>query len=150
MKLCECGCGGVTSIATQNDPKNGIRKGEYRRYLRAHHFRGVPRTDDAKRRISEANRGRNTGADHPRWRGGIQMRRGRSLRLVGKDHPMADAAGYVLEYRLVMAEKIGRYLTTDEHVHHIDGDVTNNHPDNLMLVSRSQHTRLHRLAGRTG
>lgn len=139
-----CGCGGTTAIATQNDPRNGIRKGEHRRYLRAHHHRGVPRPPDIRRRISEANRGRNTGAQNPRWRGGVQMRQGRKNILVGVDHPMATASGYVLEYRLVMAEKLGRPLTTDELVHHIDGDPTNNHPDNLALVSRSQHMRIHR------
>jgi hypothetical protein len=52
-----CGCGGTTAVATQNDPKNGILKGEHRRYLRAHHHRGVPRNADVRRRISEANRG---------------------------------------------------------------------------------------------
>lgn len=151
MTLCECGCGGVTNVATQNDPKNGIRKGEHRRFLRAHHHRGVPRTDDVRRRISEANTGRNTGSDNPRWNGGVQLRNGRVNRLVGVEHPMATASGYVLEYRLVMAEKLGRFLTTDEHVHHIDGDMTNNAPDNLMLVSASDHMRLHRqLARGTG
>jgi hypothetical protein len=139
-----CGCGGVTTVATQNDPKNGIRKGEHRRYLRAHHHRGVPRTEDVRRRTSDANKGRNTGSAHPRWRGGRQIRRGRTNILVGTDHPMAMKSGYVLEYRLVMAEKLGRMLTSDEFVHHIDGDPTNNHPDNLMLVTRSEHLRIHR------
>jgi hypothetical protein len=140
----------VTNIATHNDPKNGIRKGEHRRFLRAHHHRGKPRTEDVKRRISEANSGRNTGPANPRWRGGFQTRRGRLLRFVGSDHPMASASGYVLEYRLVMAEKLGRPLTTDEHVHHIDGDETNNAPANLVLVSRSQHMRIHRFIDRRG
>jgi hypothetical protein len=148
--LCMCGCGGITTVATENDPKNGIRKGEHRRYLRAHHHRGVPRTEDVRRRISEANAGKNTGPDNPRWKGGLQMRKGRLNRLVGVDHPMAPASGYVLEYRLVMAEKLGRYLSSDEHVHHIDLDASNNDPDNLVVLTAAQHMRLHRLINRGG
>lgn len=36
MKLCECGCGGALSPATRNTPRYGIKKGEYRRFLRGH------------------------------------------------------------------------------------------------------------------
>jgi hypothetical protein len=40
--------------------------------------------------------------------------------------------------------RIGRRLLADEVVHHIDGDRSNNHPDNLALMTRAAHTRLHR------
>lgn len=43
-----------------------------------------------------------------------------------------------------MEERIGRHLREDEVVHHIDGDRSNNKDDNLALVTRSGHTRLHR------
>lgn len=43
-----------------------------------------------------------------------------------------------------MEERIGRPLRDDECVHHIDGDRGNNDDDNLALVTRSGHTRLHR------
>jgi hypothetical protein len=58
---------------------------------------------------------------------------------------MATAEGYVFEHRLVMAEKLGRFLTRDEHVHHIDLDPRNNDPDNLVIVTRAQHVRVHNL-----
>ncbi|WP_077175866.1 HNH endonuclease [Pasteurella multocida] len=47
-------------------------------------------------------------------------------------------------HRLVMEKRIGRKLQRDEHVHHIDGDVTNNSIDNLALVTVAGHARLHR------
>jgi hypothetical protein len=53
---------------------------------------------------------------------------------------------YIFEYRLIAAEKIGRPLTSDEIVHHIDGDPTNNHPDNLQVMTQAEHCRLHSLA----
>jgi hypothetical protein len=43
-----------------------------------------------------------------------------------------------------MEERLGRRLLPDECAHHIDRNRSNNHPDNLALVTRSGHTRLHR------
>ena len=45
--------------------------------------------------------------------------------------------------RKVASEAMGRPLTSDEHVHHIDGDPSNNSPDNLAVMSRSEHLKLH-------
>jgi HNH endonuclease len=148
--LCMCGCGAKTSLATQDDPRNGINKGQHRRYLKSHHLVGVPRSAETLRKLSEAHKGKRMGVESSRWKGGLQMRNGRLNRLVGSGHPMATASGYVLEYRLVMAEKLGRFLDVREHVHHIDMDHTNNDPDNLALVTASQHMRVHRLIDRKG
>ena len=60
------------------------------------------------------------------------------------DHPNADLRGYVLEHRLVVEKRIERFLKKSEHVHHIDGDVTNNDPDNLEIISNSEHARKHK------
>lgn len=43
-----------------------------------------------------------------------------------------------------MELRIGRRLLEDECVHHIDGDKLNNDLNNLALVTRSGHARLHR------
>lgn len=45
---------------------------------------------------------------------------------------------------VAMENRIGRRLLPDECVHHIDGNKTNNDEDNLALVTRSGHSRLHR------
>jgi hypothetical protein len=40
--------------------------------------------------------------------------------------------------------KIGRYLTEEECVHHIDGNKANNDPENLMLFNNnSEHIKYH-------
>ncbi len=59
------------------------------------------------------------------------------------DHPNANHHGYVLEHRIVMEKKIGRYLESNELVHHINGDKHDNRPENLMIVSRKYHPSLH-------
>lgn len=44
----------------------------------------------------------------------------------------------------LMEERLGRHLLPDEVVHHIDRDRSNNDLNNLALVTRSGHSRLHR------
>lgn len=51
---------------------------------------------------------------------------------------------YEPEHRLVMEQHLGRKLAPDEHVHHRDRDTLNNALDNLEILSRSEHARLHR------
>lgn len=48
-------------------------------------------------------------------------------------------------HRLVAAEKLGRELRRGEVVHHIDGNILNNRPENLqVLASQAEHINLHR------
>jgi len=44
IKLCECGCGQETADVCWNDTKNGLKKGDSRRFIKGHHTRKVHRT----------------------------------------------------------------------------------------------------------
>lgn len=59
-------------------------------------------------------------------------------------HPNAHGAKnlYFPLHRLVMEWKLGRRLTSEEVVHHLDEDTLNNHPDNLVLMTASEHNKL--------
>lgn len=46
-------------------------------------------------------------------------------------------------HRLVMAYAVGRQLTPQEQVHHIDGNPRNNHPSNLKILTRAEHAFEH-------
>ena len=49
------------------------------------------------------------------------------------------------EHRAIMEEHIGRKLSKNEIVHHKDGNKHNNDIDNLQVMSRQEHSRMHRL-----
>ena len=77
------------------------------------------------------------------WKGGRVYSTDGYIWTMCPDHPKATKKGYVYEHRLVMEKAIGRYLSSDEVVHHIDGVKDNNSLQNLALTNFSQHSRHH-------
>jgi hypothetical protein len=57
-------------------------------------------------------------------------------------HPLATQDGYVLEHRMVAWDH-GILTDPKQHVHHIDGDKTNNDPTNLAAVDEGAHHSEH-------
>lgn len=81
----------------------------------------------------------NRGKNHKRWNGGFKYDNGyRYLNI--------SPANYKMEHRVIIEKKIGRKLNSNEIVHHVNEDKLDNRIENLMLMSRSEHMRLHRLS----
>jgi endogenous inhibitor of DNA gyrase (YacG/DUF329 family) len=60
-----------------------------------------------------------------------------------KKHPLADKGGRVYLHRHLASIKIGRWLSKEDHVHHVDENKLNNSPDNLQVLSNSDHVKIH-------
>lgn len=80
------------------------------------------------------------------WRGGKQTVNG-YLAIHSPNHPKATTNKRVFEHILVAEEKIGRSMLEDEVVHHINGNRKDNRPENLEVMLRSDHVRLHFASG---
>ncbi len=76
----------------------------------------------------QARRGRQNTGDAQRDRG-----EGKTYRKVAQRH----------EHRVVAEHKLGRLLLPCEIVHHRDGNKRNNTPENLEVLTRAEHLRVH-------
>jgi len=63
------------------------------------------------------------------------------------DHPRAmknkNWEGYVYEHIVVVEKFTKQHIRINEDVHHLDGNKSNNRIENLLVVERGQHTKLH-------
>jgi len=72
------------------------------------------------------------GENHHMWSGG-RTENGGYILVKSPHHPHKKKSGYVFEHRLVVEKCLGRYLDPSEIVHHIDGNPSNNAPENLFV-----------------
>lgn len=72
-------------------------------------------------------------------------------RVIARDHPRASREGYVFEHIIFAEGMIGRCITNEEQVHHMNLDKSDNSLDNLaVLPSLRDHARLHKYMERIG
>ena len=64
--------------------------------------------------------------------------------VLAKGHPRANRDGYVPEHVLVVERALGHYLDPRHKVHHVDRNVANNTPPNLVACEdQAYHLFLH-------
>lgn len=84
----------------------------------------------------------------PNYGSGRSVMSGGYVRVWSPGHPEAFADGYVLEHRKVAHDTWGP-IPEGYDVHHINHDRQDNRPENLRVVSRSQHASDHARAAGT-
>lgn len=58
-------------------------------------------------------------------------------------HPHSHTDGYVMLHTVIMERNIGRYLSSDEVVHHKNRNRSDNRIENLQLMNKKDHMAMH-------
>lgn len=79
------------------------------------------------------------------WKGGRTYSSQGYVWIKNHTHPNRNGVNYVPEHRLVMEKHLGRILSREEKVHHLNGIKSDNRIENLAVISNSEHSKNHRL-----
>jgi hypothetical protein len=151
--LCRCDCGKERSVRTYSLTTGdvltcGCGRAEARKRGRTipcvvcgKEFWAVPYREKGgqvccSKECSYIDKGKRfSGKNSPTWKGGKWISHGYVwTKRNGKQVP---------EHRLILEQAVGRPLRKDEETHHINGNKTDNRPENLTIMSKAEHARLH-------
>jgi hypothetical protein len=102
-----------------------------------------------KHDIRTQRTGPRAGAGHLGWRGGRHIDKDGYALVYCPNHPYGRKhSKYVFEHRLVMEEKLGRYLYPSEVVHHKNHNKADNRTENLEIFQSNAEHLKHELTGK--
>lgn len=152
---CACGCGAPTNLAPQTQSRFAWVAGCPLFYVKGHKqragglvllvclecqntFEAKYSQRDTRKFCSRECKGKNDprGERHHNYKGGLYVDL-KGYRRFARD-------GVIIpEHRHIMEMHLGRRLESHEIVHHRDEDPSNNAIENLQLVTRAEHARIH-------
>lgn len=88
---------------------------------------------------SEETKTKKRGVNNKNWKGGRAIGKGGYVYILKPEHPSANSKGYVLEHRLVVENKLGRFLKSNEWIHHKNAIKDDNRIENLAIVLPKVH-----------
>jgi hypothetical protein len=123
----------------------GMIPGKYhlnsaRREAISKRMKGTKRTDEQKKRLSEAKKSIYNGFN---GHGHTKLRNDGYVACYAPLHPHSTREGYVLLHRVIMERHIGRYMERDEVAHHLNGKRDDNRIENLLLMREKEHMSMH-------
>lgn len=77
------------------------------------------------------------------WKGGRKINTQGYILIYSPNHPNKDQQGYVREHRLIMEKYLKRYLKKEEIIHHINHKRNDNRIENLKIMKKEEHDKLH-------
>jgi len=131
-KMCVAQSGKVIS----EEQKRKISKNHARLSGVNHPNFGKKASEETKQKMRQNRKGTQTGKLNNGWKGGKANCHGYMF-VLQKD------GSYKQEHRLIMENHIGRELSDDEIIHHINHIPTDNRIENLQIMTHQTHTKLH-------
>ena len=115
---CHCGCGQKTNVKPANNTSRNWVKGEPFAFILGHNPQN--------------------------WSNGFTKHSSGYIQIWKPSHPRANQKGYVFEHILIVEKALGKPFPEGAEVHHLNGNVADNRPQNLVVCpNRAYHMLLH-------